>query len=428
MTQMRDSSRHALAGSACALVLACVAPRAAAQERDAPVSRVRALLERCTEPSVERTASDLRALGAEAARECLDAILRDELEASPAAKRAALAVLAGHAAAARVAILPLLDAGASPGVRARGLEVLASAGTLEDLELALSLAATFPLVPGPDGDPCADPDVVDRLRASAAALFAREPDGLVHARSSIERCPAAWAPALVAALGESRTPQGLALLVELLSSGTSNASDAVAAIATAAQGLAPPFDPNVGDAVRWTLERETPGTFRQAVICVGWLEDERSAALLLGHLEHPSAGVRADALWSLRRITGTRLEGDPERWRRWLDAEERWRAEQLPALLSELETGQPAELAKALNEILRHSFPRHEIARELASRLERLDGAAFTAACDALAVLGSRAAVPALLELRAGATGPRVAALERCLGLLAGPPERVPAR
>jgi hypothetical protein len=413
---------RALAWAACALSLACLAPRAPAQEP----SRVRALLERCADDSVDRTASDLRALGAEGVRECLEAILRSELERRPAAKRAALAVLAGRAEAVRAAIAPLLDSGASTESRARGLEALAAAGTLEDLELAISLATSSPAATGPDGEPCVDPDVLDRLQACTSTLFAREPDEIPRAQARIERCPGALAPALVAALGETGTPQGLALLGELLSRGTPHASSAVAAIATAAKGLPPPFDLRVRDAVRWTLERETPEGFREAVICVGWLEDDRSAALLVDLLDHASAGVRADALWSLRRITGARIEGDRERWSRWLDAEDRWRAERLPAMLASLETGAPAERAAALNEVLRHSFPRHEIALELALRVGRLDGAAFAAACEALAKLGSRAALPPLLELRGEAPDP--AALDRCLAILAGPDATVPAR
>ena len=283
---------------------------------------------------------------------------------------------------------------AEPAEFEAGLQRIGREGALADVELAILLAARM-------DEPSTETEAsrgAELLREAASRVFARHARQLPRIGALLGQRAQPWRGALLAAVGDSRTPQAVARLGEWLAQGGDDARETVAAIAHAARGMQAPFDERACRAVRSLLDRPGRAGHREAVLCAGWLEDDQAIDALLELLRGAHPGLARDAQWSLERITGSRLGADPLAWRRWLGDEREWRLEVLPGALDDLLDDDAASQARALNEIARHRFPRHEIAGALSSRLAALDGDVFSCACAALGNLGSSVAREALQQ------------------------------
>ncbi len=351
-------------------------------------------LARCTPQTALKVVERLRSAKSEGAQACLDVLLRSQGNASVTAAEAAIEVLRTNLPGVRSELSTLC--GARPSrVEIRGaLALLGALGELSDLTLALELAAGAPPAT-PREDAEADTDDLG-LRDCAAALFRRHADTASALRSAIERAPAEHRPLLVAALGASRTYAAVEVLGNWLLRERRERLGLVRALAESARALPPPFDERACAGLRDSLDHADAPEFREAILCVGWLEDAGSVGELVSLLRSPHPGVSADALWSLRRITGARIGTDAPRWQRFLAEERDWRAARLPELLDQLGGSDTKASGAALNELARHRFPRHEIAAAVGQRIEALEGTQFLSACGLLGQLGSRAALEAL--------------------------------
>lgn len=279
----------------------------------------------------------------------------------------------------------------------QGLARLAREGTLGEVELAVMIAARIPSEPDDLGT--ASTSGPRLLTASLRDVFRRHAVKLPRVATVVGERSEPWAGALIAAYGDSATPQAVARLGEWLASGPENASGAVLALSAAARTQQGPFDARARATVRALLDRPGRSGHREAVLALGWLDDDESVDELCELLRSGHAGIADDARWSLERITGARFGRDALVWRRWLSQERDWRLERLPGLLDQLHDTNRGAAALALNELARHQFPRHELAARLSERIGALDGDLLGCACGALAQLRSTAAIPALREL-----------------------------
>jgi hypothetical protein len=105
------------------------------------------------------------------------------------------------------------------------------------------------------------------------------------------------------------------------------------------------------------------------------------------------------ALWALRECSGQKRLGTRQEWQHWLEAEFAWWKGEGNALLAKLTPEHAAELAGTLRALLRHPMGRDQVAATLAGVLGAFDSPAKVLMCGALAQLGARRAVPALVEL-----------------------------
>ena len=276
-----------------------------------------------------------------------------------------------------------------------GLQRIGCEGTLIDIELAVMLAARIE-------ERVADSETTrgtQALRAAASAVFARHAIKLPRLGSLLGERAQPWRGALIAAIGDSRTPQAVARLGEWLAIEGEDTRDTVAALSHAARGMQGPFEERTRTAVRALLDRPGRAGYREAILCAGWLEDDEATDALLDLLRSGHSGLAKDARWSLERITGVQLGPDALTWRRWLAEERDWRLEFLPGALDDLLGEDVSAQARALNEIVRHRFPRHELAQRLAGRLGALDGERFRCACAAWGELRSVTASEALRQV-----------------------------
>ncbi len=148
-------------------------------------------------------------------------------------------------------------------------------------------------------------------------------------------------------------------------------------------------------------ERE-PDTRRRAALALGELGTSEHLELLLPLLEDDDPAVRSAARWALSAATGLGHE-DPAAWSRWRDEEEEWWRLRSTPCLTALEGDDPAAVITALRELSQRSLFRHETARTIADALLDVPPESARSACAALEHLGSRHAVPGLIDALKGA-------------------------
>lgn len=266
----------------------------------------------------------------------------------------------------------------------------------------------------------ADSDVAAAVRAADAAE--PEPDGApspwlaglaAMAREVLARDASAAAP--IAALVQASRPAAQVALLEALGSvPRPETADALARLSARAPALDPAVLAQIGRIgaqrraavsvdvvlrVRSALGSQDVAARREAALAVGRLRDDAATPTLVELLDGDLPGVRENALWSLREITGVRFGLDAPRWRRWLEREDLWWTERAPDLFARIENGTAAEAVDALRDVARRRLERAEIARRSVVALQRSERPVLVEACLTLAALKSTVAVAPLIEV-----------------------------
>lgn len=108
--------------------------------------------------------------------------------------------------------------------------------------------------------------------------------------------------------------------------------------------------------------------------------------------------VREMALWSLQQITTRRFGGDPKIWKLWLKEEQRWLKESSNYWIKRLGSQDLGASAEAIRTISKRRYGRDTLALAVARLLDVGHDEVKPMACAALANLGSKPAMPWLLE------------------------------
>lgn len=138
---------------------------------------------------------------------------------------------------------------------------------------------------------------------------------------------------------------------------------------------------------------------REAAAALGSLDDFDSIAELIELLEDPSMGVRENAHWALRALTGVAYRDDVRRWRAWHREETRWWSEEASSALRKLDHREKDVVAAGINELASHRLYRNEISLRLLPLLNHRDGNIVRMTCTALRAFRSPACVPELISL-----------------------------
>ncbi|MCB9914134.1 MAG: HEAT repeat domain-containing protein [Planctomycetes bacterium] len=163
--------------------------------------------------------------------------------------------------------------------------------------------------------------------------------------------------------------------------------------------LQEPADPIVEQRVAWLLESADPAMRREASLAAGRLELRESTGRLIDLLEDEDASVRANAAWSLQRITARRDKGDADRWRRWYAAEVGWWSDGAQQAFTTLRGSDLRQVGAALRELAGHRLYRHQIAEVVVGLLVREEPWLVQLACATLGSLRSGLAVAPLRAL-----------------------------
>ena len=108
--------------------------------------------------------------------------------------------------------------------------------------------------------------------------------------------------------------------------------------------------------------------------------------------------MRANALWSLKRITGLGIEETPARWENWYQSEREWRQNHWASTLAALHGPRPEKAKVALMDLATRHLYRDAIAREVAELMTHGDADVVTLACATLGQIESPAALDELID------------------------------
>ncbi len=170
-------------------------------------------------------------------------------------------------------------------------------------------------------------------------------------------------------------------------------------VGVAAPRLSRPLDERLAAEVRELLADERSDVLADATLLAGRLEDSLATERLIALLGNESAGVRANAVWSLQQISGLRFREESVRWTRWLADETSWWRNAADAELRALHGADTARTRVAILEIGRHRLHRDRLAAALVSALDHEDPTVVQLACAQLQSLRSRVGLPALVSL-----------------------------
>lgn len=165
-----------------------------------------------------------------------------------------------------------------------------------------------------------------------------------------------------------------------------------------ALALEKPFPEEVLQPVRTLLEQNDGPTLPGAIVCAGRLGDYASIPSLARWLRDGDAGVKSDALWSLRQISGLVFDDDAARWQSWFAAESAWWENDSRAAFEVLRTGSRIEKVDALRAVAGLHAWREKLADHVAVVLDDQDEELVGYGARLLGRLGSRASIPPLLE------------------------------
>lgn len=158
----------------------------------------------------------------------------------------------------------------------------------------------------------------------------------------------------------------------------------------------------IDDALVWLrplLDASDDATRGQAVRTLAELEDTVSVPDIIVRLEDQNRRVRAAALTGLERISGLKLGEEPGPWKLWFASQMRWLETEGARLTDQLDSRDLAEVVRALGALGQRRLFRDELVGPLTRVLQRPENEAVTAACAALAQLGSRRAVEPLIDV-----------------------------
>jgi HEAT repeat protein len=165
-----------------------------------------------------------------------------------------------------------------------------------------------------------------------------------------------------------------------------------------ALALDKPFPEEVLQPVRALLEQGEGETLPGAIVCAGRLCDYAAIPHLVRWLRDGDAGVKSDALWSLRQISGLVFDDDASRWQSWYASESAWWDNDSRAAFESLRSGTRIEKVDALRAIAGMHAWREKLAEHVAVLLDDADTELAGYAARLLGRLGSRASIAPLLD------------------------------
>lgn len=279
-----------------------------------------------------------------------------------------------------------------PDERAAKIRVLGACGSGHDLGQMLLCALPDPRAPQP-----LDDEVADALTTALATLLGRDAPTMGGLEQRYAFLDDRLVPSVLQALGETQDHRALALLHTAVKRADEHLLLALAQVRRAAPSPSAEADAALAATIRPFLDRERPTHCRAAALALGQLEDALSVERLIVLLSDEDAGLAANALWALRRITQLGFPAAAHVWEAWYAEERRWQRAERADVLRDLQSLNRGESAAAIRELSRRRLDRAAIARQLSTALAHPYASSRLLACRALAEVGSRRELPALV-------------------------------
>ena len=199
--------------------------------------------------------------------------------------------------------------------------------------------------------------------------------------------------AIAAVLGGSGRPEAIGMLARLV-------RDSDRGVRLAAIEALGEIDDGSGSQVPLLtalLAEGDPLAQKRAAVALGRLHALGAVDSLISLLDSRDRGLADDAHWALCEIAGRSLPPDAQAWRSFWQTERARAANELPPLLLELQSGEPAVIIEALRGAGGFVAGRQELRPALLALLSSEDPVVRAAACTTLGQLRDKGALPALV-------------------------------
>jgi hypothetical protein len=242
-----------------------------------------------------------------------------------------------------------------------------------------------------------NPELSETLRTATTAILRRDAKAFRQLEAIWSALPESFLPELVLAVGASGDRRGLEFLTEIY---TWN-PDLEYLVTTQVSVLGPSDSGEVNrtlaEYLQGRLRDADVENARAACLALGVLEDFRCVPTLIDLLEDERGGVRENAYWALRTLTGKNTSDAVQLWRYWYEKESAWERESEQDVLVRLRDRDEAQVIRALREIAGHRLNRHRLALSVTLLLRAPEEGIRLTATAVLADLGSRWAVRELI-------------------------------
>lgn len=235
------------------------------------------------------------------------------------------------------------------------------------------------------------------LRRSVSAVLQRDPRAFEQLLSLRRVTRPELLAVLVEAVGAARDPRGLAYLAEIVYWNEGLILDVMSQVPLLGASGDESIDASMRVRMRAYLDEARPGPCRAAIPALVALSDTESIGSLIALLAAENTGLRENAHWGLKQLTGLTLAPTPEVWAKWHQGEQYWVVREKARTFQRLRDGDPAVVADALRDLVTHPLARKELTVALPDLLQNRFPQIRALACRSLGALGARDAVGKLV-------------------------------
>lgn len=278
----------------------------------------------------------------------------------------------------------------TPARRAAALECIGAVGHANDLPELFELALT------PD-ERQPDEHLERALRRAVANVLAHDPRAVEQLITLRRVTRPELLQALVEAVGVSKNPRGLAYLSEIAYWNEGLILDVMSQVPLLGLSGDEAVDTAMKVRLRPYIDESRPGPCRAAILALTALDDVESIAPLIAVLASENAGLRENAHWALKKLTGLTLADTADVWSHWHQGELFWMLREKPHEFQRLKESQAAVVADALRAILAHPLARKELSSAVPDLLKSRFPAIRVLACRTLSDLDAQDAVSKLV-------------------------------
>jgi hypothetical protein len=375
----------------CLVAMAGAATAAPTLQSAGEAERVESVLARASAPDSPAPAViaiSLSALGPSALPAMFDALSREIAKSDASESRRAQVLLAAFEHESTAQWRPPVESAIAPGPTAlAALAVVGRCGRAPEIPIALR---------------CAE---LDTTRASTAQLeqaltelLARDGAAFPALDAHMNSVPADLHVSMVRAVVAAKKVDGAALLARWAEQRPSLRCDALPRLGSLGLELKKPLPEEVLGPVRRLLSDQDPQTVSTALVTAARLDDFDAIPNMIESLHAAHPGVRSNALWALRQLSGLELGTGSAGWSNWFAMESKWWEIESARAFARLSTGTKAEKVAVLSSISRLRAWRHTLAARSAVALTDSDADTAMLAAQTLQRLRSEAPVPELID------------------------------
>ncbi|MBL8860152.1 MAG: armadillo/beta-catenin-like repeat-containing protein [Planctomycetes bacterium] len=287
----------------------------------------------------------------------------------------------------RTVLTSKMDAAPASSAIAALFAVSGQAGNGDDLPL-MFYAAGY----DPEGDHRSE------FEAATTRILLHDPAAFNVVDSAVQTLVPEIRSSLVRALEKTKKPVAARLLARWIETRREMRLECLPYLSRLSLSLDRPLPVEVTGPVRALVESGDETTLREAVVCIGRLVDWDAIPALIRCMKDGDYGMRKDALWALRNMTGLKLSETPTEWSKWFESEVRWWSVESRKAFTALVHGSKADKVATLRAVnLLHAW-RERAASEIAIALDDVDTDIALLTVAELQRLDSKAAVPALVD------------------------------